>query len=120
MADSLHLQIATPERQVVDASVDQVELPGRDGYLGILPGHAPLLSVLGAGVVTYAAAGRKQVLAVDDGGFIEVLDNQIRVLAEQAVPAAEIDVDQARRELDEARAAVEHPKLDRPTADRPA
>ena len=118
MADSIHLQIATPERQVVDVSVDEVELPGRDGYLGILPGHAPLLSVLGAGVVTFAAGGRKQFLAVADGGFIEILDNQVRVLAESAVPAAEIDATKAREELTEARAAVEHPGRGIPEGDR--
>lgn len=111
MADTLQLQIATPERQLVDEAVDRVEVPAKDGYLGILPEHAPLLSMLGAGVLTYTAHGQEHVLAVD-GGFLEVLENHVRVLAEHAEPGREINLDQARKQLDEARAEVEHPKPD--------
>ncbi len=109
MADTLQLQIATPERQLVDEPVDRVEVPGKDGYLGILPEHAPLLSLLGSGVLTYTANGQENILAVD-GGFLEVLENHVRVLAEHAERGREIDLDQARKQLDEARAEVEQPK----------
>jgi F-type H+-transporting ATPase subunit epsilon len=109
MADTLHLQIATPERQLVDESVTQVEIPGKNGYLGILPEHAPLLSELGAGVLTYSGGnGADKVLAIE-GGFVEVLNNEVRVLAERAEFSKAINAEQARRELDEAQAAVMKP-----------
>ena len=59
MADTLHLQVATPERQLVDEQVARAEIPGKDGYLGILPDHAALLSELGAGVLTYSSTLRR-------------------------------------------------------------
>jgi len=111
MADTLQLQIATPERQLVDEQVERVEVPGKDGYLGILPEHAPLLSALGAGVLSYASKGQEQFLAID-GGFLEVLENHVRVLAEHAQFGREINLEQARKELDEARAEVDQPKPD--------
>jgi F-type H+-transporting ATPase subunit epsilon len=61
------------------------ELPGKDGYMGILPGHAPLLSALGAGTLTYAVGGSQKVLKID-GGFVEVFDNHVHVLADHAEP----------------------------------
>jgi F-type H+-transporting ATPase subunit epsilon len=106
MADTLHLQIATPERQLVDENVVRVEIPGKDGYLGILPQHAPLLSELGAGVLSYSSDSQDKLLAIN-GGFLEVLDDEVRVLAEHAEFAREINLEQARHELNEAQAAVE-------------
>ena len=111
MADTLQLQIATPERQLVDEQVERVEVPGKDGYLGILPEHAPLLSALGAGVLSYASQGQEHFLAID-GGFLEVLENHVRVLAEHAQFGREINLEQARQELDEARAEVDRPDPD--------
>ena len=61
MADTLHLQVATPERQLVDEQVARAEIPGKDGYLGILPDHAPLLSELGAGVLTYSSDSQEKI-----------------------------------------------------------
>ena len=87
MADTFQLEVATPETLLVDAQVTEAELPGKDGYMGILPGHAPLLSVLGKGTLTYSEGGAKKVLNLD-GGFVEVFDNHVRVLADKAEVAA--------------------------------
>jgi F-type H+-transporting ATPase subunit epsilon len=109
MADTLQLQVATPERQLIDEPVMAVEIPGRDGYLGILPDHAPLLGQLGAGVLSFSSSSTSngdRVLAVD-GGFIEVMDNHVRVLAEHAEFGRDINVEEARRRLTEAQEAVE-------------
>jgi F-type H+-transporting ATPase subunit epsilon len=109
MADTLQLQVATPERQLIDEPVTAVEIPGRDGYLGILPDHAPLLGQLGAGVLSFSSSSTSngdRVLAVD-GGFIEVMDNHVRVLAEHAEFGRDINVEEARRRLTEAQETVE-------------
>jgi F-type H+-transporting ATPase subunit epsilon len=105
MADTFQLEVATPERLFVNEQVSQAELPGKEGYMGILPGHAPLLSALGAGVLTYTVGGTQHVLAVD-GGFVEVFENHVRVLADYAELAEDIQVDRARRQLDEAMEAL--------------
>lgn len=106
MADTFQLKVATPEYLFVDEQVTEAELPGKEGYLGVLPGHAPLLSALGAGVLSYSAGGKgKQVLVVD-GGFVEVFDHNVRVLADNAEYAQDIQVDAARRELEQANEAL--------------
>ena len=99
MADTFQLEVATPEREVVNEQVSEAELPGRNGYFGVLPGHAPLLSALDPGVLTYGTGGSKHVLAIDSG-FVEVFDNHVRVLADNAELASEIHVEGARRELE--------------------
>jgi F-type H+-transporting ATPase subunit epsilon len=86
MAEILELEIVTPERQLVRDQVSGVQLPGKDGEMGILPGHAPLLSQLGAGALRYTAAGRQHWMAVD-GGFVEILEDHVRVLADSAEKA---------------------------------
>ena len=98
MAELLELEIATPERQLVHEQVSDVQLPGKDGYLGILPGHAALLGQLGAGALSYTAGGQQRYLAVD-GGFVEVLDDHVRVLADSAEKAEDIDVERAKADL---------------------
>jgi F-type H+-transporting ATPase subunit epsilon len=101
MAELLELEIATPERQLVREQVTDVQLPGKDGYLGILPGHAALLGQLGAGALSYTAGGQQRYLAVD-GGFVEILDDHVRVLADSAEKAEDIDLDRARADLQKA------------------
>jgi len=101
MADTFQLQVATPEHLFVDEQVTTAQLPGKAGYMGILPGHAPLLSALAAGVLTYDSGGGEQVLAID-GGFVEVFEDQVRVLADHAERASDIQVEEARRQLAEA------------------
>ena len=87
MADTtFQLEVATPEQLLVDENVTDAELPGKDGYLGLLPGHGPLLSALGAGTLTYQGRGGRHVLKID-GGFVEIFDNHVRVLADHAEPA---------------------------------
>lgn len=86
MADTFQLQVATPEKMVVDEQVNSAEVPGQDGYMGILAGHAPLLSALGAGNLTYSSGGGQRVLKID-GGFVEVFNNRVSVLADHADPA---------------------------------
>jgi F-type H+-transporting ATPase subunit epsilon len=105
MADTFQLEIASPERLFVDEQVSEAELPGKNGYLGVLPGHAPLLSALGAGVLTYRSGAGERVMAIE-GGFLEIFEDHVRVLAEHAEFADEIQADTARRELDEAQNAL--------------
>jgi F-type H+-transporting ATPase subunit epsilon len=105
MPETFRLQVTTPERQLVSADVKRAEIPGKDGYLGILPGHAPLLSELGAGVLAYSSDSQENLLVVI-GGFLEVLNDEVRVLAERAEFTKEINLEDARRELSDAEAAV--------------
>ena len=86
-ANTFQLEVATPENQLVDAQVTEAELPGKDGYMGVLLGHAPLLSALGKGTLTYSEGGAKHVININ-GGFVEVFDNHVRVLADHAKPAS--------------------------------
>ncbi|MHB8799076.1 MAG: ATP synthase F1 subunit epsilon [Thermoanaerobaculia bacterium] len=95
----LTLTVVTPERSVVErVACDSVSLPGELGELGILPGHTPLVSLLAVGRVTWTDAGRKTSVAVR-GGFAEVADDSVRVLADLAAERDAIDADAARDEL---------------------
>jgi F-type H+-transporting ATPase subunit epsilon len=101
MPDSLELEVATPERLLVREQATEVQVPGKNGYMGILPGHAALLGQLGSGVLDYVAGGQRRFLAVA-GGFLEVLPGHVRVLADVAERAEDIDVPRARVALDRA------------------
>jgi F-type H+-transporting ATPase subunit epsilon len=95
MADgTISLTIVTPERAVVKEAVEELQIPGREGYLGILPGHAPLFSELNVGEVAYRKGSHWTYLAVA-WGFVEVLPDQVRILAETAERAHEIDLKRA-------------------------
>jgi F-type H+-transporting ATPase subunit epsilon len=83
MADSFQLEIATPQKQMVNQPVDSAQIPGKDGFMGILPGHAALLSELGEGELTFTAAGKTERLKIS-GGYVEIRDNHVRVLADKA------------------------------------
>ncbi len=110
MADSFDLEIATPERLLVKEQVNELQIPGKDGYLGILPGHAALLSELGTGFLSYTCGGSKRYLSLQ-GGFVEVLPGQVRVLANVAEKAEEIDIERARKDLQKAQEQVMNPAL---------
>ena len=110
MPDLIELEVATPERLMVRENVAEVQIPGKDGYLGILPGHAPLLGQLGTGVLSYSAGGRSRSLSVH-GGFIEVLPEHVRVLANLAERAEDINVERARSDLKRAEDEVGNPAL---------
>lgn len=106
MDDSkIDLQIVTPERQVLAETVDEVVLPGAEGYLGVLPGHAPLLTALAPGGIFYRVGGRERRLAVS-GGFAEVLRRRVSVLAETCERAEEIDLPRAEAAAARARAEL--------------
>src|SRR5213592_276737 len=92
----IDLTIVTPERAVVHEEAEELQIPGAQGYLGVLPGHAPLFSELKVGEVGYRKGDRWFFLAVA-WGFVEVLPNHVRILAETAERAHEIDVERAMR-----------------------
>jgi F-type H+-transporting ATPase subunit epsilon len=96
MADSFQLEIVTPEKKVVDTEASEAQIPGKNGYLGILPGHAPLITELSVGEVKFHAGGQEQKLAVA-WGFAEVLPDKVTILAETAERPSEIDVERARK-----------------------
>ena len=83
MADLLQVEIATPEKLVASQPADSVQIPGKDGYMGILPGHAALLSELGEGELSLTRSGQTERYQVS-GGYVEIRDNHVRVLADKA------------------------------------
>jgi F-type H+-transporting ATPase subunit epsilon len=91
---SFRLSIVTPERPVVDLEVDSVVVPGSEGEFGVLPSHEPFLAPVAAGVVSYVAAGGAQRVATS-GGFAEVTQEHVTLLARTAEPADEIDAERA-------------------------
>ena len=107
MADTLDLEIVTPERQVVKDRAEDVQIPARGGELGILPGHAPLITELAAGEISYTNAGVATRLAVA-WGFAEVLPDKVTILAETAELAKDIDVPRAQAARDRAKDRLQH------------
>ncbi len=102
-AESIELVVVTPAKQLLRQSVAEVQLPGAEGYLGILPGHAPLMTELGIGELSYHdTSGKESAHLAIIRGFAEVLPNRVTLLAETAEFAAEIDL--ARAEAARARA----------------
>lgn len=92
MADkTLKLEVVTPQREVLSQEVTSIIVPAIQGYLGILPNHAPMISGLEPGVVKYKVAGEYQKMAIC-GGFLEVSENKVSILANAAELAVEIDV----------------------------
>src|SRR5947209_1371893 len=98
---ALQLDVITPERRLLSEQVDSVTVPGRGGELGILPGHTPLISELQTGLLSYTRGGQTLRLLVS-GGFVEVNDDRVSVLADLAEFPEEIDAARARAERDEA------------------
>jgi|SRR5579872_805038 F-type H+-transporting ATPase subunit epsilon len=101
MADTFQLEIVTPEKKVVDEKAAEVQIPGKNGYLGVLPGHAPLITELAVGEIKYRAGAQEEHLAVA-WGFAEVLPDKVTILAETAERPQDIDVERARRSKDRA------------------
>ena len=96
MADRLSLEVTTPMRLVVAELVDEVVAPGIEGYFGVLPGHAPFLTTLGIGELTYRK-GRDECHLAVAGGFAEVRNDKVIVLADAAEQPGEIDRERAER-----------------------
>jgi F-type H+-transporting ATPase subunit epsilon len=101
MAETFELEIATPERALLKEQVEEVQIPGKSGYFGVLPGHAPLLTELGTGFLYYVIAGKRRYLSIC-GGFAEVLQDHVRLLVNVAERAEEIDVERARKAMERA------------------
>jgi F-type H+-transporting ATPase subunit epsilon len=99
MAEKIQLEVVTPERRVLAEPVDMVTVPGLGGELGILPGHTPLISQLQTGVLTYVQEGKSYPLHVS-GGFVEVRDDHVSVLADIAELPEEIDASRAKLSRD--------------------
>jgi F-type H+-transporting ATPase subunit epsilon len=94
LPDKIHLEIVTPEKQLFSGPVDSVTVPSTIGYLGILPGHAPLLAELGIGEVSYIIGGRTNFLFCS-WGFAEILPDRVVLLAQNAEMASDIDIKRA-------------------------
>jgi F-type H+-transporting ATPase subunit epsilon len=107
----LRLEFVTPERAIAHDDVDEVEVPGEVGYLGVLPGHAPLLAALKPGEMWYRK-GSERKYAFVAGGFVEVLPDRVAILTQVAERAEEIDVQRA-----EASKRRAEQRLTRPTSD---
>jgi F-type H+-transporting ATPase subunit epsilon len=117
MAESFEIEIVTPERLVVKDHAEEVQIPGKQGYLGVLPGHAPLITELAVGEISYRTNGSTERLAVA-WGFAEVLPDKVTVLAETAERSGEIDVPRAEAALKRADDLLKsgNPEVDYPLA----
>ena len=103
MADTFKLEIVTPEKKVVDTTAEEMQIPGKNGYLGILPGHAPLITELAVGEITFReSSGRDEQRLAVAWGFAEVLPDKVTILAETAERPAEIDVARAQKSKERA------------------
>jgi F-type H+-transporting ATPase subunit epsilon len=111
MAQHLRLEFVTPERSIVHDDVDEVQVPGEDGYFGVLVGHAPLLAALQTGEMWYRK-GNDRKYAFVGGGFAEILPDRVAILAPVAERAEEIDIQRA-----EAAKRRAEDRLARPVAD---
>jgi len=101
LADTFELEIVTPTKLLVKEPAEEAQIPGLSGYLGILPGHAPLITELAVGAITYKSAGTTHTLSVA-WGFAEVLPDKVTILAEAAERPQEIDVPRAEKARDRA------------------
>ena len=115
MPDTFQLEIVTPEKLVVKDAAEEMQIPGKNGYLGILPGHAPLISELAVGKISYRNGATTHYLSVA-WGFAEVLPDKVTILAETAERAEEIDVPRAE---DAKKRAEERLKSGNPETDFP-
>lgn len=111
LPSSLLLEIVTPERLLVREQVDEVQIPGAEGYLGVLPGHTPLLSTLQVGQLWYRKGQDKHYLAVAFG-FAEILPDRVTILAHVAEKAEEIDVERAKSSLQRAEGRMTRPTVE--------
>ncbi len=105
MPDTFQLEIVTPEKLVVRDTAEEAQIPGLNGGLGILPGHAPLITELGAGEISYRSGGQLHRFSTA-WGFAEILPDKVTVLAETVERADEIDVPRAKESLAKAEDAL--------------
>ena len=107
----IDLQIVTPERMLVQEQVDEVQIPGAEGYFGVLPGHTPLLAALAVGELWYRKGSEKTFLSISYG-FAEVLPDRVTILARLAERAEDIDVERAEAARNRAQERLDQPKSD--------
>src|SRR6202046_4514032 len=105
LPESIELQVVTPEKHVLSENVQSIEMTAKDVYLGVLPGHAPLITLLGVGTWTYHKGGETRYLSVMNG-YAEVLPDRVIVLAEISEKAEEIDVARSKAAHDRAQAEM--------------
>ena len=103
---ALHFELVSPERLLFSGDVAEVDIPGTDGDMGILPGHAPVLSTLRPGVITITKDGGQKERIFVRGGFAEVNPQGLTILAEVAVPVAELDAARLAQEVKDAQEDV--------------
>src|SRR4029077_2602529 len=111
MADVFEIEIATPERLLAREKAIRAQIPAKEGYIGVLPDHAPLLSELGIGAMTYTTPGDHRFSLAVCGGFLEINDNVVRVLTDVAEKATHIDLTQAEKDLKKAQDEMINPAL---------
>ncbi len=111
MADTFEIEIATPERLLAQEKAVRSQIPAKDGYIGVLPDHAALLSELGIGALTYTTPEDPRFSIAVCGGFLEIKDNVVRVLTDVAEKGHEIDASQAEKDLKQAQDAMVNPAL---------
>jgi F-type H+-transporting ATPase subunit epsilon len=107
----IRLQIVAPDRALVNETVDEVEIPGADGYFGVLPGHTPLLALLGAGELWYRKGAEKAYLSIAFG-FAEIQPGRVTILAQVAEKAEDIDVPRAEAAKKRAEERLARPAVD--------
>jgi F-type H+-transporting ATPase subunit epsilon len=108
MADTITFDLVSPERLLLSTDAEMVTIPGADGYMGVMPGHMPLVSTLRPGMIDVQAGGRNERFFIR-GGFAEVSPTKLTVLAEEAIPMSEMDIavlDQRIRDAEEDLAAA--------------
>lgn len=106
MADKLTFSLVSPERELFSGDVDQVDIPGTEGDLGVLPQHSPLMAAIRTGAITVYADGKETQYFVQ-GGFADVTPDGLTVLAEKAMPMGDVSADALKAELETATAALE-------------
>ncbi len=111
MADTFEIEIATPERLLAREKAIRAQIPAREGYIGVLPDHAALLSELGIGALTYTTPEDHRFSIAISGGFLEINNNVVRVLTDSADKGQEIDITQAEKDLKHAQDAMINPAL---------
>ncbi len=111
MAATFEIEIATPERLLAREKAIRAQIPAKEGYIGVLPDHASLLSELGIGAMTYTTPEDHRYSLAIRGGFLEIHDNVVRVLSDIAEKGHEIDVTQAEKDLKLAQDEMVNPAL---------
>ena len=107
----IELQVLTPDRGIIRDQVDEVEIPGSEGYFGVLPGHRPMLASLSVGELWYRKGEEKYYLSISFG-FAEVLPDRVTILAKLAERAEDIDIDRAQAALKRAEERLTRPQSD--------